>query len=159
MENKPGKEMPWEQQKAILVEMISMKLPLLYQDLTNLYGEEEGKKIYADLYEAGYKRRAKMFEGKDMGDIMMAEQGLFPIMGWDLHIEKKEEDGEPVWYEHLLKCPHLDATQKYKMPPPCEFVCDMDCINGEKYKVGKWERLKHMPSGDDECCFKITRFK
>jgi len=30
---------------------------------------------------------------------------------------------------------------------------------GEKYKVGKWERLKHMPSGDEECCFKIKNFE
>jgi hypothetical protein len=29
-------------------------------------------------------------------------------MGWEIWIEKKEEAGQSVWYEHLAKCPHLE---------------------------------------------------
>ncbi len=159
MEKVVGKEIPWEQQRDTLIERCALKLPLLYQSLVATYGEEKGKEIYNDLFEENFKKRAKMFEGKDIGDIMMAEIDSFPAMGWDIWIERKEEDGEPAWFEHLGKCPHLEATRKYKMPDPCALICDMDCDMGAKYKVGKWQRMKHMPSGDEECCFKITRFK
>ena len=67
---KQKKELPWEQQKAILVEMVAMKSPQLYQDLIQLLGEDEGKKVYEGLFEIGFLRRAKMFEGKDIGDII-----------------------------------------------------------------------------------------
>ncbi len=159
MKNKTGSEVPWEQQKAVLVELVSMKLPQLYQDLIALLGEAEGKRVYNGLFEIGFKRRAKMFEGKDIGDILMAEEDLFPVMGWHLDTEKKEENGKPAWYEHLRKCPLLDAARRNKLPDPCTITCDLDAVYGEKYKVGKWERLKHLPAGDEECCFRITRFE
>ena len=159
MDKATGKEMPWEKQRDMLIEMVALKLPLLYQSLVKVYGEKKGKEIYDDLFEENFKKRSAQFADKDIGDIMMAEIDMFPATGWTLWVEKKEEDGELVWYEHLEKCPHLDATRKYKLPDPCPIVCDMDCVMGEKYKVGKWERIKHMPKGDPECCFKITRFK
>lgn len=115
--------------------------------------------MYEELYEANYKLQVKQFENKDVGDIMMAEVDVFPAFGWKIWFEKKEEGGEPVWYEHLGKCPHLEATKKHKLPLPCEMLCDLDMKMSEKYQVGKWQRLKHMPSGDRECCFKIERFK
>jgi len=157
MEKAVGKEMPWEQQKAMLIEMAALKLPLLYQSLVKLYGEEKGREIYDDLFEENFKKRSARFEDKDIGDLMMVEIDMFPAMGWKLWVEKKEENGTPVWFEHLEKCPHLDATRKYNLPEPCPLICDMDCTLGQKYKVAVWERLKHMPAGDSECCFKITR--
>ena len=159
MNIKAQKDMPWEKQRDMLIESVALKLPLLHQNLIATYGDKKGREIYDDLYETNFKRRSKQFEGKDVGDIMMAEVNLFPAMGWELWIEKKEENKEPVWYEHLSKCPHLDATRKHKLPLPCEIVCDMDVSMAHKYKIGRWERLKHMPSGDSECCFKIKRFK
>jgi L-2-amino-thiazoline-4-carboxylic acid hydrolase-like protein len=154
-----GKEMPMEKQRDILVERCALKLPQLYQSLISTYGQEKGTQMYGEIFEENFKKRTKQFEGKDIGDIMMAEIDMFPAMGWKIWIEKVEENAEPVWYEHLEKCPHLDATRKYKLPDPCEIICDMDCKMGEKYGVAKWERVKHMPAGDQECCFKITRFK
>ena len=158
--NKGGKKkIPWQKQREILREAWALKLPQLRQSLVNIYGEKKGGKIYDDIFEANFKIRAEQFEGKEVGDIMMAEIDMFPTLGWKIRIDKKIEDGEPVWYEHMEKCPHLDATKKYKLPLPCDILCDMDAKLGEKYKVAKWKRLKHMPSGDNECCFKVNRFK
>ena len=159
MEKVVGKEIPWEKQKEMLIEMVALKLPFLYQSLVKVYGEKKGQEIYDALFEENFKKRSAQFVGKDIGDIMMTEINMFPATGWTLWVEKKQEGGEPVWYEHIEKCPHLDATRKYKLPDPCPLICDMDCVMGEKYKIGKWERMKHMPTGDSECCFKITRFK
>lgn len=157
MEKVEGKKMPLEKQCEILIEAAALKLPRLYQSLIEAYGEEKGKQIYDEIFEVNFKKRAAQFKDKHIGDIMMTEINMFPAMGWEIWIEKKEEGGQSVWYEHLVKCPHLDATRKYKLPDPCPIVCDMDCVLGEKYKVAKWQRLKHMPSGDSECCFRITR--
>ena len=152
-----GKEIPWEKQRDMSIEMTALKLPLLFQSLVSAYGPEKGKTIYDELFEENFKKRSSRFEGKDIGDIMMAEIDMFPAMGWKIWVEKCEENGLDVWYEHLGKCPHLEATRKYKLPDPCPLICDMDCVLGEKYKVAHWERMKHMPAGDDECCFRITR--
>ena len=159
MEKVQGKEIPIEKQRDMLVETNALKLPLLFQNLIGVYGEEKGKKIYDDLFEAGFKKRSAMFKDKDIGDIMMYEIDMFPATGWKIWIEKGEENGEPVWFEHLERYPHLDATRKRKLPDPCPIICDMDCKLGEQYKVAKWQRLKHLPAGDSECCFKITRCK
>jgi hypothetical protein len=159
MTKEAKKEIPWEQQRDMLIEMTALKLPLLHQNLIDTYGEEKGRTVYNEIYEKNIKKRVKQFDGKDIGDIMMAEVSMFPALGWVLRVEKKEEGGAPVWYEHLSKCPHLDATKKLNLPLPCTVVCDMDVRMAEKYQVGKWERLKHMPSGDSECCFKIKRYK
>ena len=159
MDKVEGKEIPIEKQRDMLLEMNALKLPLLYQSLVSVYGEEKGRTVYDEIFEENFKKRAKMFEGKDIGDIMMFEIDMFPATGWKIWIEKREEDNETVWYEHLGRCPHIEATRKRKLPDPCHLICDMDCRLGEKYKVAKWERLKHIPSGDSECCFKITRCK
>lgn len=151
-----GQAVPWEKQRDMLIEAVALKLPLLYQSLIATYGEEKGKQIYEELFETNFKRRSARFQGKSIVDVMMAEIEVFPAFGWEIWIEKKEENGQVVCYEHLSRCPHLDATKKYNLPLPCAIICDMDCKYGEKYKVGKWERLKHMPSGDPECCFRIT---
>ena len=157
MEKATGKDMPWEAQRAMLIEMAALKLPLLYQTLEKVYGAQKGREIYDALFEENFKKRAARFAGKDIGDIMMAEIDMFPAMGWKIWVEKRDEDAGPAWYEHLEQCPHLEATRKYSLPDPCPLICDMDCVMGEKYNVATWERLKHMPAGDGECCFKITR--
>ena len=159
MSKEMGKEMPWEKQREILLEKDALTLPVLYNDLIEAYGEEKGKKIYEDVFEIGFKRRSAQFIGKDIGDIMMLEIDLFPALGWKIWVEKKEENGEPVWYEHLERCPHYEVTKKRNMPLPCEPICAMDVKMGQKYKVANWQRLKHLPSGDSECCFRITRCK
>jgi len=154
-----GKEIAWEKQREILIEKNALKLPQLYQSLIEVYGIERGREIYEKVFEVNFQKRSIQFKDKDVGDIMMAEVNIFPTFGWKIWIEKKEENGEPVWYEHLEKCPHLEATRKYKLPDPCQAICDMDVKMGEKYKVAKWQRIRHMPAGDKECCFRITRFK
>jgi hypothetical protein len=159
MSKEMGKEIPWEKQRDMLVESCALKLPRLYNDLIEAYGEEKGGKVYEEVFEVSFKKRSAQFKGKDIGDIMMAEVGVFPAFGWKRWVEKKEENGEPVWYEHLEKCPHFDATKKHNMPLPCEPICGMDVKMGQKYKVANWQRLKHLPSGDSECCFRITRCK
>jgi len=151
-----AKEMPWERQKTMLIEKSALKLPLLYRGLVETYGAEKGKQIYDEIYETNFKKRAAQYKEKGVIDIMKAEIDVFPAYGWEIWIEIKEEDGISVCYEHLGTCPHLNATRKYKLEDPCSIICDMDCVMGEKYKVAKWERISHMPSGDDECCFRIT---
>lgn len=153
-----GKGIPWEKQKEMLIELSALKLPLLYQSLAATYGEAKGRQIFNEIFETNFKKRAARFQGKSIVDIMMAEIEIFPAFGWEIWIEKKTENGQTVCYEHLGRCPHLDATRKHKLPDPCSLICDMDCEMGQKYKVGKWERLSHMPSGDKECCFRITPY-
>jgi len=84
-----SKEIPWEKQRELLIEMTALKLPLLFQSLVDTYGEEKGGKIYNELFETNFKKRAKRFEGKDIGDIMMAELDFFPAVGWTIWIERK----------------------------------------------------------------------
>lgn len=153
-----GKEMPWEQQRDLLVEFTALQLPRLYQQLIMAYGEEKGQEIYEKIYEVEWSMRSSQFIGKDVGEVMLAEIDIFPALGWKLWIEKKVENGVTFWYEHLEHCPCLEAARKYKLPDPCPIVCGMDSKLAEKNKVGKWQRLKHIPSGDSECCFKITNF-
>ena len=45
-----GKEMPWEQQRDLLIEFTALQLPKLYQQLVTAYGEEKGKEIYDKCY-------------------------------------------------------------------------------------------------------------
>ena len=153
-----GKELPFEKQKEMLVEAVALKLPLLYKSLIETYGDKNGKRMYEELFETNFKTRAARFKGKNIVDIMMAEVEVFPTFGWEIWIEKKQEINNVFCFEHLVKCPHLAATKKYNLPDPCPIICDLDCIMGDKYKVAKWERISHVPSGDKECCFKITPF-
>lgn len=153
-----GKELPFEKQKEMLVEAVALKLPLLYKALIETYGDKNGKRMYEELFETNFKTRAARFKGKSIVDIMMAEVEVFPTFGWEIWIEKKQENNKVFCFEHLVKCPHLAATQKYNLPDPCPIICDLDCVMGDKYKVAKWERISHVPSGDKECCFKITPF-
>jgi len=154
-----GKELPWEKQKEMLVEATALKLPLLLNALKETYGEEKGRQMYNEIFETNFKKRAGQFKGKGVINIMMTEVDLFPTFGWDIWVEKTEEDGKEVCYEHLGKCPHLEATRKYGLPEPCDIICGMDCEMGKKYKVGIWEQKSSLQAGDSECCFKITEYR
>ena len=142
-------------QIELLIETAALKLPRLYQSLVNLYGETEGKRIYQDIFEDGFKKRYEQFKGQEIGAIMKAEENFFPLMGWEIEIEKVEAPEGAYYLEHLKKCPHLEATKKYGLELPCEIICGMDVYFAEKYQLAVWQRLKHLPSGDSECCFKI----
>lgn len=155
MAKEVGKELPWNQQKTMLVDTAALKLPMLYQNLVELYGEESGNQIYEDLYENTYKKRLQHFKDKTIVDVIMAEIDVFPAFGWEMWMESDEENGEKVCYEHLKVCPHLEAARKYKLPDPCRILCELDCRLSAQYELGVWEQVSHIPSGDKECCFKI----
>ena len=87
-----GKEIPWEKQKELLIEVAAMKLPRLYASLEETYGAEKGRQIYDEIFETNFQKRAAVFKDKSIVDIMMAEIDVFPAMGWDIWIEKKEDD-------------------------------------------------------------------
>jgi len=155
MERFDAKEIPMEQKCAMMQEMIALQLPRLYKQLVAAYGEEQGMEMFLKLYEVQFKARSSMFIGKDVGEVMIAELGMFPALGWDLYIEKKEEGGTTYWYEHLQNCPPLEACRKHGLPDPCNIVCAPETKLAEENRIGKWERLKHLASGDKECLFKI----
>ncbi|RMF92841.1 MAG: hypothetical protein D6734_11360 [Candidatus Schekmanbacteria bacterium] len=153
-----GKMMPEEKQKEMLIESNALKFSELYLGLIEAYGKEEGEKMYEEIYETRFKA-GQSAEKPPLDEIIRKELSIFPVLGWKLWAEKKEEDGKGVWYEHLEHCPYLAATRKRNLPDPCPILCDLDSKFGEKYGLGKWERIKHVPSGDDECCFRITPLK
>jgi len=155
MEKFEAKEIPLQQQCEMMREMIALQLPRLYQQLVAAYGEEQGMEMFLKLYEVQFQDRIAMFAGKDVGEVMMAELGIFPALGWKLYLEKKEEDGTTYWYEHLQNCPPLEACRKYGLPDPCSIVCGPETKLAEQNRIGKWERLRHLAAGDDECLFKI----
>ena len=76
-----GREMPWEKQRELLMESDAIRLPQLYWDLIAVYGESQGKKMYEELYDVSFKRRAAPFIGKDVEDIMEFELNFFPALG------------------------------------------------------------------------------
>ena len=159
MEKYEAKEMPWEEQREMLVDFIALQLPKLHQQLMMAYGEEKGQEVFDKIFEMEFQERSAQFIGKDVGDALLAEMEIFPALGWKLWLEKKEENGVTYWYEHLEHCPPLAACRKYGLPDPCTVVCEAEIKLAEKNKVGKWERLQHIPSGDKECCFKIKNLE
>ncbi len=64
MEKVIGKEMPIEKQRDVLVAQNALKLPLLYQNLLDCYGQEKGTAMYHDLFESNFKKRIKILTGK-----------------------------------------------------------------------------------------------
>lgn len=153
-----GQTLPDETQKEMLIESNALKFSELYLGLTEAYGKKEGAKMYEEIYEAKFKA-GQSSTIPPLDEIIRKELSIFPALGWKLWAEKKEENGEGIWYEHLDHCPYLAATRKRKFPDPCPILCDLDAKFGEKYGLGKWNRIKHVPSGDSECCFKITPLK
>jgi hypothetical protein len=137
MEKYEAKEMPWEEQREMLVDFIALQLPKLHQQLMMAYGEEKGQEIYDKIYEMEFQDRSSQFIGKDVGEVMLAEMEIFPALGWKLWVEKREENGVTCWYEHLEHCPPLAACRKYGLPDPCTVVCDAEIKLAEENKVGK----------------------
>ena len=60
MEKVIGKEMPVEKQRDLLIAQTALKLPLLYQNLVETYGQEKGAAVYNDLFETNFKKRIKI---------------------------------------------------------------------------------------------------
>ncbi len=159
MEKYEAKEVNLEEQREMLIDFTALQMPKLHQQLTTAYGEEKGQGIYDKIWEMEFQMRSSQVMGKDIGEVLLAEMGIFPTLGWKLWIEKREENGVPYWLEHLQHCPPLAACRKYGLPDPCAIICDAEIKLAEENKIGKWERLKHVPSGDEECCFKIRNFE
>ncbi|MBI5376424.1 MAG: L-2-amino-thiazoline-4-carboxylic acid hydrolase [Candidatus Schekmanbacteria bacterium] len=158
MAREEGKTLPVEKQREMLINANAIKFTELYLALTEAYGEAEGAKMYEEIYETKFKKGSQGPK-RDLDDIIKAELSIFPVLGWKLWAEKKIENGEEIWYEHLEHCPYLTVTRKRNLPDPCPILCDYDSKFGEKYGLGKWKRVKHIPSGDSECSFKITKIK
>ena len=110
MEKHEAKEIPWEEQREMLVDFTALQLPKLHQQLMMAYGEEKGQEIYDKIYEMEFQMRSAQFIGKDVGEVMLAEMEIFPALGWKLWVEKREENGVTYWYEHLEHCPPLAAV-------------------------------------------------
>ena len=159
MEKHEAKEVNWEEQREMLIDFTALQMPKLHQQLTTAYGEEKGQEIYDKIWEMEFQMRSAQVMGKDVGEVLLAEMEIFPKLGWKLWIEKREENGTSYWLEHLQHCPPLAACKKYGLPDPCAIICDAEIKLAEENKIGKWERLKHVPSGDEECCFKIKNFE
>lgn len=159
---KPEKEIPIEQQLKILRSQIASERINLYFDLKKILGEQEGVKIFRRLYEEGIKRIREKFPGGKLpiGELMKRELVSFPVLGFALTIEQEVEDGEDVYYEHLTRCPFLEASKKMNSPEiPCDFICNYDVELAIKDKRGRWEILSRMGDGKKECVFRIREWR
>ena len=56
MNKEAQKEMTWEQQRDMLIEISALKLPLLLQNLIDTYGKEKGRTVYDEIYETNFKK-------------------------------------------------------------------------------------------------------
>ena len=101
MEKIMGKEMAIEKQRDILLMQTALKLPLLYQTLVEVYGQEKGRTIYDEIFEANFKKRTAQFAGRDFGDIMMYEIDMFPATagscGWRRRKRTASRSGMSIW--------------------------------------------------------------
>jgi hypothetical protein len=138
MEKVVGKEFPLEKQRDMLEEMNALKLPLLYQNLVAAYGEEKGRAVYDDIFEVGFKKRSKMFEGKDIGNIMMYEIDMFPATGWKIWIEKTEENGSRCGMSTWSAAPIL--------MPPASASCLIPAPSSARWTAA-WESSTRWRSG------------
>lgn len=130
----------------------------LYLDLKKLLGAEKGVELYKRLYDEGMKRIRQNFPGGRLpvGELMKRELVSFPVLGFELHIDHEVEDGEDVYYEHLTKCPFLEAARAMQMDElPCDFICAYDVEVATRDKRGRWEIKSRMGDGAPECLFRI----
>ena len=100
MEKYEAKEVNLEEQREMLIDFTALQMPKLHQQLTTAYGEEKGQGIYDKIWEMEFQMRSSQVMGKDIGEVLLAEMGIFPTLGWKLWIEKREENGVPYWLEH-----------------------------------------------------------
>jgi len=159
---KPEKEMPIEQQREILRSQIASERINLYFDLKKVLGEKQGVEVFRKLYNEGIERIRQRFPGGKLsiGELMKREQVSFPVMGFELSVDHEVENGEDVYYEHLTKCPFLEAAKKMNTPEsPCDFLCGYDVEHALKDKRGRWEIISRMGDGKEECKFRIREWK
>ncbi len=155
-------QIPVEVQKEKLASQLAAEKINLYLDLKRILGEEKGKEVFKILYDEGIKRIRKNFPGGKLpvAELMKRELVSFPVLGFQLWIEQKQENGEEVFYEHLTKCPFLELTKKMGMTElPCDFLCDYDVELAIRDKRGRWEVLSRMGDEKKECTFKIREWK
>jgi predicted ArsR family transcriptional regulator len=159
---KPEKEMPIEQQREILRSQMASERINLYFDLKKVLGAKQGVEVFRKLYDEGIERIRKRFPGGKLpvGELMKRELVSFPVLGFELAIDHEVENGEDVYYEHLTKCPFLEAAKKMNAPEsPCDFLCNYDVELAVKDKRGRWEIRSRMGDGKPECQFRIREWK
>jgi hypothetical protein len=159
---KPDKEIPVEVQREKLREQIVSDRINLYLDLKKILGEDKGTEVFKKLYDESMKRIRKNFPGGKLpiGELMKRELVSFPVLGFDLFIEHEVENGEDVYYEHLVKCPFLDMAKKMGIAEiPCDFICNYDVEVAQRDKRGRWQIISRMGDGKDECQFRIREWK
>ena len=155
-------QIPIEVQKEKLASQMAAERINLYLDLKKILGEKKGEEVFKKLYDEGIKRIRKNFPGGKLpvGELMKRELVSFPVLGFELWIEQKEENGEEVFYEHLTKCPFLETAKKMGLKEiPCDFLCDYDVELAIRDKRGRWEVLSRMGDEKEECTFKIRDWK
>ena len=155
-------QIPVEVQKEKLAGQMAAERINLYLDLKKILGEKKGEEVFKQLYDEGIKRIRKNFPGGKLpvAELMKRELVSFPVLGFELWIEQKQEGGEEVFYEHLTKCPFLETTKRMGLKElPCDFLCDYDVELAIRDKRGRWEVLSRMGDGKEECTFKIREWK
>ena len=155
-------QIPVDVQREKLASQMASEKINLYLDLRKILGEKKGEEVFKKLYDEGIKRIRKNFPGGKLpvAELMKRELVSFPVLGFELWIEQKEEQGEDVWYEHLTKCPFLETTKKMGLKElPCDFLCDYDMELAVRDKRGRWEVLSRMGDGKSECIFRIREWK
>ena len=155
-------QIPIEVQKEKLASQMAAERINLYLDLKKILGEKKGEEVFKKLYDEGIKRIRKNFPGGKLpvGELMKRELVSFPVLGFELWIEQKQENGEEVFYEHLTKCPFLETAKKMGLKEiPCDFLCDYDVELAIRDKRGRWEVLSRMGDEKEECTFKIREWK
>lgn len=145
-----------KKQKDVLLERFALYLPELLENLKKSYGEKEGKEIFKRVTEEKFKKSYEKIKDLSLDEMMAGEKNAAEVFEWELRIEEKTEEGRTVWYEYLGNCPHLKATKKYNMSPPCEAVCYNDFELLEKYGILKAEEKSHILKGGNICAFKIS---
>jgi len=63
----------------------------------------------------------------------------------DRYIDHEVENGEEVYYEHLVKCPFLNMAKKMGISElPCDFICNYAVEVATRDKRGRWEIISRM---------------
>jgi hypothetical protein len=159
---KPDKEMPVEQQLESVRAAYTSDRINLYLDLKKILGDEKGEGLFKKLYDESMQRIRKKFPGGKLpiGELMKRELVSFPVLGFALHIDHENENGEDVYYEHLTKCPFLDMARKMGISEiPCDFICSYDVEVAHRDKRGRWGIISRMGDDKPECQFRIREWK
>ena len=155
--------MPPEQLRQMLIFGLLAELRInLYHDLKKILGDHEGKEVHRQLYNMSAHRSAHGYLGPNptVRQIIETELANFPLLGFELWGEVKQENGEEVYYEHITKCPFWEYTKmKGIKEMPCDITCKYDSERAMKEEVGRWECLSRLADGKDKCLYRIRPFK